>query len=409
MRARSASAVVVIAGVIVAGAVSASSLFGQLGRDRGDAASSAHAVERLSDLFTTEGGPVVPGEPPRGVSGTAPSDCAECHAEIAAEWARSAHARSWTDPIFQAEYHLSQQAFCRHCHAPLAREASIREPAAPGRRGARLVGSGSEAAPVGAGESLAARGIDCAVCHVRDGHVHGPQGRGGDEHAARRDARLATSAFCGGCHQFNFPAPAPGERVRYHPGQPLQNTIVEWSQSRYADRPCQHCHMPMAGEAGDRHRSHAFRTLDDPELMARAVRVTADARRHGGTIGVTVVISPGEIGHAFPTGDMFRRAVMTVGTAAVRRHEVLMRYFAQTITEDGSGHLLGQVDDTRVLPAGAGPPLRLDFELDDPGATEVWWSLELFRLAPEDALDRGLDDAATGLRFLSGRIAVQAP
>jgi hypothetical protein len=281
------------------------------------------------------------------------------------------------------------------------------EPAASGA--ARLVGPGSAAVPVASGESPAARGIDCAVCHVRAGHVLGPHGRGGDEHAALRDARLATSAFCGGCHQFNFPTASPGERIRHHPGRPLQNTLMEWSQSRYADRPCQGCHMPIAGDAGKRHASHAFRTLDDPEVMARAVRVTADARRRGGVVQVTVVISPAEIGHAFPTGDMFRQAVLTVGTGTTRRHEVLMRYFAQTITEDGRGHLLGQVDDTRVLPPGAEPPPRFDFELDDPRATEVSWSLELFRLAPEDALERGLDDAAIGLRVQSGRIAVQAP
>jgi len=167
--------------------------------------------------------------------------------------------------------------------------------------------------------------------------------------------------------------------------------------------------MRIAGDAGNRHRSHAFRTLDDPEVMARAVRVTANTRRHGGAVRVTVMISPAEIGHAFPTGDMFRQAVLTVSTDAVHRHEVLMRYFAQTITEDGRGHLLGQVDDTRVLPPGAGPPPRFDFELDDPRATEVSWSLELFRLAPETALDRGLDNAAIGLHVQSGWIAVHVP
>jgi hypothetical protein len=97
--------------------------FGALGRG-GDAAPPAPAVQQPT-LFTAEGGPVVPGEPPSGISGTAPSDCAGCHAEIAAEWASSAHARSWTDPIFQSEYQLTRQAFCRHCHAPLALEAEL--------------------------------------------------------------------------------------------------------------------------------------------------------------------------------------------------------------------------------------------------------------------------------------------
>ena len=122
---------------------------------------------------------------------------------------------------------------------------------------------------------------------------------------------------------------------------------------------------------------------------------------------VAVTLAPAGAGHSFPTGDMFRRAVLTVSTGAARGREVLTRYFAQTITDDASGHLLGQVDDTRVPPPGGGPPPRLDFELDDARATEVAWSLDLFRLSPEDARARGLDEAARGLRVQSGRIAIQ--
>ncbi|TMQ09007.1 MAG: hypothetical protein E6J90_38860, partial [Deltaproteobacteria bacterium] len=307
MRVRTASAITAIA----AGAIAAGSLCAAPGRGGSDAAPLPHAGPSHAELFTAEGGPVAPGDPPPGVSGTAPGDCAVCHAEIAAEWASSAHARAWTDPIFQAEYGLTRQTFCRHCHAPLACDAPEPGPAAS-TVAVPTAAPDSDASPGASGGAHAARGIDCAVCHVRDGHVLGVRGGGGGEHAAQRDARLATTAFCARCHQFDFPRPGPGERVRYHPGRPLQNTVVEWSQSRYADRPCQECHMPRAGEAGGSHRSHAFRTLDDPALMARAVRVSGQARRRGGTVRVTVVIAPGEIGHAFPTGDMFRRVVLTV-------------------------------------------------------------------------------------------------
>lgn len=340
----------------------------------------APTTRRLLDLFTAEGGPIALGEVPRGLSSTAPSECAGCHAEIAAEWAGSAHAQSWTDPIFQAEYRLTRSAFCRNCHAPLA---------------------GAESSP-----ELAGRGIDCAVCHVRDGRVLGTHGRGGADHAARRDARLATTAFCGSCHQFDFPAKSPGEPVRFHPGQPVQNTVVEWSQSRFADRPCQACHMPRGG-SGTAHASHAFRVLDDPALMARAVRVTAKARRHGAAIRATIEIAPDQIGHAFPTGDMFRRAVLTVRAGSARRREVLMRTFAMTITGDGRGHLLGQVDDTRVPPDASRAP-RFELVLEDPRATEVTWSLDLFRLAPDDARARGIGVDAIRSHVQSGSVAVQA-
>ncbi|MGN6103850.1 MAG: multiheme c-type cytochrome [Kofleriaceae bacterium] len=396
MRYRPALAITAAAGVVAAGAGGASLL---VGSRSGAPVPIEEALafprpEPPAALFTAHGGPVTPGELPEGLSGTAPGDCAPCHAEIAAEWAGSAHARSWTDPIFQAEYQLSREAFCRRCHAPLL-------PEAPGLATA----DSTDASP----EALAARGIDCAVCHVRAGHVLGVHGRGAGEHAAMRDARLATGAFCGGCHQFDFRAAEPGERLRYHPGQPLQDTLAEWSRSSYADQPCQHCHMPLAGPPGRQHRSHAFRTLDDPDVMARAVRVTARAERRGGTIRATFELAPGEIGHGFPTGDMFRRAVLTVSAGAARRRKVLRRYFAQTVTPDGRGHLLGQVDDTRVPPPGAGPSPRFDFELDDPRAAEVTWSLELFRLDPDEARRRGLDVAALGIPVRSGQIAVTSP
>ena len=58
-------------------------------------------------------------------------------------------------------------------------------------------------------------------------------------------------------------------------------------------------------------------------------------------------------------------------------------------------------------PTGAGPPASLDFELVDPGATEVAWSIDLLRLSPEDALDRGFDAAAVERRVLSGRLAIE--
>jgi hypothetical protein len=240
---------------------------------------------------------------------------------------------------------------------------------------------------------------------VRAGHVLGVRGGGDRDHAVFVDARLATSAFCGGCHQFNFPARADAQ-ILYHPGRSLQNTVVEWQQSRYALQPCQSCHMPAAGTPGRMHRSHAFRTLSDPDAMAGAVRVSVEARRRGRMVEVVVEIAADEIGHAFPTGDMFRQAVLTVRAGAARQQEVLMRYFAQTITDDGSGHLLGQVDDTRIPPPGVGPPVKFAFVLDDAYATEVAWSLELFRLAPDDARDRGLYTERVGIPVRSGRIAI---
>jgi hypothetical protein len=366
----------------------------------------ALSATRPPALFPSEGGPVDPGAVPRGLTGSQPADCATCHAEIAAEWAGSAHARSWTDPVFQAEYRLSANAFCRGCHAPLV-------PSSEWARASRSILAGQ--APAAASPSadrelyaLAQRGVDCAVCHVRQGRVLGPGGHGDADHASRRETALATSAFCGGCHQFNFPAPGPGRKLRHHPELAQQNTLEEWKRSRHADRPCQQCHMPQLPSAitGTRpHRSHAFRVFEDPALLASAVRIKAQARRRGAAIFATIDLSAGDLGHAFPTGDMFRRAILTVRTATTSQHAELRRYFGPTLTADGRGHLLGEVEDTRVPPSG--PPTRFRFSLSDATATEVTWTLELHRLDPADAARRGLSEASTKALVQSGRLSIR--
>lgn len=348
-------------------------------------------------LFPRYGGPLTLGAPPRGLASLDPAECATCHAEIAAEWQGSAHARAFVDGVFLAEYLPAQERFCRQCHAPL-----VQDPSAP------------EAA------ALLARGVDCAACHVRDGHVLGARGTGDADHAARRDARLRTSAFCGPCHQFDFPAPADGVPRRYRPGRPLQDTLAEWRQSAYRDVPCQDCHMPQVASAAPappraddpraaaptRHRSHAFSTLDSPALLARAVKVRATARRGGQSLDVTLELAPGALGHAFPTGDMFRQVEVSVRVGPEVRTALLERIFAQTIDPDARGHALEQVDDTRVLP-GQRWRHRFRFSSAEPGAT-VRWSLTLFRLDPGVARRRGLPDALVRIPVAAGALLAPA-
>ena len=350
-----------------------------------------HAALRLLDLFTAAGGPVVPGAVPAGLSGISPAECASCHAEIAAEWQFSAHARAFSNAVFQGEYQPAKERFCQKCHAPL-----VTDPAA------------SDA------PELFARGVDCAVCHVRQGQVLGAHGRGDSDHAARKDARLATSAFCGSCHQFDFPAPAPDQPVRYHPGQPLQDTLVEHARSPYARVTCQGCHMPAVpapepGAPGARpHRSHAFATFEDRALMAGAVKVRVRARRQGRAVIASAVLAAGKLGHGFPTGDMFRKGILTLRLGAQTQVVVLQRIFAPTITADARGHLLGQVDDTRLLPGSGGGAQRHTFRFEPAGEAEALeWTLELYRLDPATARERGLPQSLIRVPMLAGTAPVR--
>ena len=71
---------------------------------------SAWALPRVPDI-----------EPYPGTTGLSASRCADCHAEIAAEWAASTHAHAWVDPQFQAELHKDPEIgwICLNCHTPL--------------------------------------------------------------------------------------------------------------------------------------------------------------------------------------------------------------------------------------------------------------------------------------------------
>ncbi len=61
--------------------------------------------------------------------------------------------------------------------------------------------------------------------------------------------------------------------------------------------------MPLVDGREGRHRSHDFAVLASPETIRKAARVTAE--RTAG--GIAVTLAPAGAGHAFPTGDMFRR------------------------------------------------------------------------------------------------------
>ncbi len=133
------------------------------------------------------------------------------------------------------------------------------------------------------------------------------------------------------------------------------------------------------------------------------------ARRRGDRTVVRAAIAPGDLGHAFPTGDMFRRAVLVVRHGREERRFELRRWFARISIPQPDGTVefrTGQVDDTRVQPRPA-PPRRVELELPARGAT-VSWSLELMRLAPGTAARRGLSPEQTQVTVATGRVRVRS-
>lgn len=259
--------------------------------------------------------------------------CEGCHAEIAEEWRRSYHARSFTNPAFQASVAEENLAFCRGCHAPEAPPAEWPPP------------------------ELGEIGVGCATCHLAGEAIVGAPAPGAREapHAVVRDARFATEAACAGCHEFDFPGGV---------GEKMQLTITEHEASGYSETACAGCHMPVVGQGGRRHRSHAFAGSRSPAAQALALRV--DASRSGGSVRVS--LAPGEVGHAFPTGDLFRRlavraeAVTAEGGLAAREVRYLARHFERWRAPNGAPRIRLSWDDRPGAPgpAAAGVDVALD-------------------------------------------------
>lgn len=103
--------------------------------------------------------------------------------------------------------------------------------------------------------------------------------------------------------------------------------------------------------ARDGHKDHRFVSGHAPSQIARAVHVEA-ARDSGRANALRVVIRV-DAGHAFPTGDMFRRARLVVFAEGARGEIVAdaERTFGRTWRGVASGEHAGareQQSDTRI-------------------------------------------------------------
>lgn len=206
------------------------------------------------------GGPIDPGPVPAGIDAIDAATCGECHERHYREWRESTHRSAFTNPIFLAEFRPRERAFCENCHAP---------------------------------REDAETGIDCAVCHVREGAVLNPTVSGRAPHQSRAAAELAGTLACARCHQFAFEG---------RPDEQLQRTVQEWMRSEHRQTTCQGCHMPTRGG----HTVHRFPGAFDRTLLRDAIATAASARVDGARTVVRLELRADGAGHAVPTGDMFR-------------------------------------------------------------------------------------------------------
>lgn len=257
------------------------------------------------------------------------ASCESCHVDIAAEWRSSLHRQAHTDPVYQRAFAIEPLSFCQSCHAPEA-DPSKPVPAAVG-----------------------AIGVGCVTCHVT-GHdvLAAPKADSIDSntaHRLQRDARFASASACASCHEFAFP-----DGARRKKPELMQSTISEHAASKNAGRSCADCHMPFVSDkiGSKKHRSHVFEASRNPAMVRQSVTIQA-SRPAPSTVRFT--LSPAWSGHAFPTGDLFRRIEIHVDAVGAEYQAVasstryLMRHFAER--KHGAGIVRYVASDDRPLAA----------------------------------------------------------
>jgi hypothetical protein len=238
-------------------------------------------------------------------------ECASCHGEVHAEWARSLHGRAWTDPTYQAAMKkVANPVSCTPCHVPKP-----------------LHETGLGNLPAARADDRDA-GIHCDVCHLgKDGAYHGPNGGKASAHASVADPLfsdpLRTSVLCATCHS-----------TRIGPVLPLGRDFEE-SGGSSKGRSCVGCHMePLEREpARDsdlpepppsrRGASHALHGPRDGAFARKAFAL--EVVRSGSQVRVIV---KNEAGHRIPglTIREFRVRVALLsatGSEVAAREEVI--------------------------------------------------------------------------------------
>jgi hypothetical protein len=259
--------------------------------------------------------------------------------------------------------------WCANCHAPrVAAEVGPRE------------------APLGV-----TGGVDCAVCHVRDGKIlaTAPSEAAQRAHPAVDVPELSSSSFCAGCHEFTWldnsawPRVVPTDTL-------MQATFTEWEGSGLSDQTCWDCHG----------QGHAFVGAHDEALLKRTL--SAEVLRESGGALVVTVRAVG-VAHKVPSGDPFRR--LEVQLCRDRACDEVLRTvsFIRFFRKEGPLHVAS--DDLSIPPAGPDGQAERTQRLPAPRGARFW----ALRYAYGDArLEAGLppDEVA---RIVARGPIVEAP
>lgn len=193
-------------------------------------------------------------------------------------------------------------------------------------------------------------GVDCLTCHGDGGVIRSarePSAAAESAHPVRHDPTLGTEAACAACHEFPFQRHTPSFPFSY--GSTLaQSTVSEWRASSAAAKGqvCQDCHL---GERG-----HRMPGAHDPDFVRAAVDVVATR------VDEQLVFTlKHRAGHAFPTGDPFRRLELWLCETAACEPPRAVAWYRRTLalTEDS-----WSVDQDLRVPADGARTVRVPLD-----------------------------------------------
>ncbi len=205
---------------------------------------------------------------------------------------------------------------------------------------------------------------------------------------------------CARCHEFAFP-----ESSRRPAGLLMQSTMLEHAQSQFAEQSCASCHLRSGKLAAV---DHSLASTRNPDAWRRALEV--ETRAEGD--GVAFTLRPIGVGHALPTGDLFRRLALHVEWWVDEQHvtsvtRYLARHFEPWRHDNGQLNpaYAWPVRDDRVF---AETEVFVEIEPETSADGEWRWWVDIQRVdARED--DRPEDATiASAVRIAEGRIAASA-
>jgi hypothetical protein len=315
--------------------------------------------------------------PPQGPPPTAftapeasldPASCGGCHPFQYADWRTSVHAKSMGPGIMGQLLDMMRSDVlsaldCQRCHSPLAEQQQKLRVYDPQGTSKLINNRAFE-------QTLQAKGLVCAACHVRAWERFGPPKRDGSlvsntpretlpHRGATRTAAFLKSEFCMGCHQF----PENGFALN---GKLLENTYEEWRASIYARDgvQCQDCHMPD--------RRHLWRGIHDSDMVKRGVTIDLQTGRNDTEVQATLSVINSGVGHYFPTyltPKVFLRIELMDAAGRPIKDSVRQAVIGREVPLD----LSREVYDTRLPPqqsfrmheswSGVPPGLRLRAEV----------------------------------------------